>query len=59
MSVMTSQILRSVGFIKSQKARHLENETSFYLQIKKNHFLHMKGYFIAKNNFVAEVTFKF
>ena len=43
--MMTSQILRSVDFTKSQKPRYLENETSFY-------------HFIAKSNFVAEVTFK-
>ena len=33
--MMTSQILRSVDFIKSQKSRYLENETSLFLQIKK------------------------
>ena len=32
---MTSQILSSVDFKKSQKPRYLENETSFSLQIKK------------------------
>ena len=32
----------------------------FFVQIKKfiNYTLHIKGYFIAKNSFVAEVTFK-
>ena len=33
--MMTSQILRSVDFTKSQKPRYLENETSFSLEIKK------------------------
>ena len=33
--MMTSQILRSVDFTKSQKPTYLENETSFSLQIKK------------------------
>ena len=33
--MMTSQILRSVDFTKSQKRRYLENETSFSLQLKK------------------------
>ena len=56
--MMTSHILRSADFTKSQKPRYLENETLFFLQINKIHSLHMKGYFIAKNNFVAEVTFK-
>ena len=32
--MMTSQILKSVDFTKTQKSRYLENETLF-LQIKK------------------------
>ena len=55
--MMTSQISGSVDFAKSQKPRYLENKTSFSLQIKKKS-LHIKGYFTAKNSFVAEVTFK-
>ena len=35
MPMMTSQILRSADFTKSQKPRYLENETLFSLQIKK------------------------
>ena len=34
--MMTSQILQSVDFIKTQKSRYLENEASFLLKIKKN-----------------------
>ena len=39
--MMASQILKSAGFTKTQKSRYLENETLFYLQIKKfiNHTL--------------------
>ena len=33
--MMTSQILKSVDFTKAQKSRYLENETLFFLQIKK------------------------
>ena len=33
--MMTSQILKSAGFTKTQKPRYLENETLFFLQIKK------------------------
>ena len=33
--MMTSQILKSVDFTKTQKFRYLENETLFFLQIKK------------------------
>ena len=35
MSMMASQILKSVDFPKTQKSRYLENETLFFLQIKK------------------------
>ena len=58
MAMMMSQILKSVDFTKTQKSRYLENKTLFFLQIKKNHLLHVKGYFIAKNSFVVEVAFK-
>ena len=51
---MTLQILKSVDLKKNkQGSRYLENET-FFLQKKKK----IKGYFIAKNSFVEEVTFK-
>ena len=33
--MMTSQILRSVHFTKTQKSRYFENGTLFFLQIKK------------------------
>ena len=34
--MMTSQILKSAGFAKTQKSRYLENETLFFLQIEKS-----------------------
>ena len=34
-SIMMSQILKFVNFTKTQKSRYLQNETSFFLQIKK------------------------
>ena len=34
MSMMTSQILKSVDFTKIQKSRYLENETLLFVQIK-------------------------
>ena len=49
-----SQILKFVYFTKPQKSRYFENKT-FFFQIKI-HYLHIKGYFLAKNTFVAEVT---
>ena len=33
--MMTSQILKSVGFTKTQKSWYLQNETLFFIQIKK------------------------
>ena len=33
--MMTSQILKSADFTKIQKSQYLENETLFFLQIKK------------------------
>ena len=33
--MMTPQILKSTGLTKTQKSRYLENETLFFLQIKK------------------------
>ena len=34
MPMLTSQILRSVDFTKTQKSRYLESKTLFILQIK-------------------------
>ena len=33
--MMTSQILKSVDFPKTQKSRYLENETLFFIQRKE------------------------
>ena len=50
--MMTSQILKSVDFTKTQKSRHLENETLFFS--KKNSLItHQR----LLHYFVAEVTF--
>ena len=35
MPMMTSQILKSVDFTKTQTSRHLKNEILSFLQIKK------------------------
>ena len=53
---MTSQILKIVDFTKTQKSRYLDKETFFLPSNKKNSLI--KGYFMAKNSFVVEVTFK-
>ena len=53
MPMMTSQILKSVYFAKTQKSSYLENETLLFLQIKK--FI---NYTSTKNGFVVEVTFQ-
>ena len=40
MLMMTSQILKSAGFTRTQKPRYLENQTLFFLQIKKSLITH-------------------
>ena len=57
--MMMSQILKSVGFTKTQKSWYLENETLFFLHIKKFINYNIKRYFMTKNCFVAEVTFNY
>ena len=52
MLMMTSQILKSADYTKTQRSRYLENET-FLLQIKKKK-INIKGCFVAKNSLVAE-----
>ena len=52
---MTSQNLKSTGFTKTQKSQYLENETLFFLQIKK--FSNYTSSAILWHSFVAEVTF--
>ena len=42
MPMVTSQILRSVDFIISQKPIYPENETSFSLQIKNSLITHQR-----------------
>ena len=49
--MMTSQSLKYVDFTKTQKFRYIENETLFFLQIKKDQFM------AKKNSLVVEVTF--
>ena len=53
MPILTSQILKSVEFTKIQKSKYLQNETLVFTQIKK-----FFKYFMAKNSFEADVTFK-
>ena len=54
-SIATSQILKFVF----HKNKNLDiSRTKHYFFYKKNHYLNIKGYFMAKNTFVAKVTFK-
>ena len=55
--MMTSQILKFVDFTKTQKSRYLENETLFFLQIKKFINYTLRATLWVKNTYVAEVTF--
>ena len=59
MPKMTSQILKSAVFTKTEKSRYLENEILFFLQIKKPNNYTSRTTLLQKNSFVAEVTFKF
>ena len=56
--MITSQILKLVDFTKIQKSRYLENETLFFLQIKKFINYTTRTTLWQKNRFVVEVTFK-
>ena len=58
MPMMMSQISKSVDLRKTQKSRYLGNKILSFLQTKRNHKLHIKGYFTAKNSFVVEISFK-
>ena len=55
--MMTPMILKSVDFTKTQKSRYLENETLFFLQLKKIINYTSRATFMTKNSFVAEVNF--
>ena len=55
--MMTSQILKSVDFAKTQKSRYLENETSFFFLKKKFINYTSMATLWQKNSFVAGVTF--
>ena len=57
MPMMMSQILKFADFTKTQRSRYLENETLFFLQIKK--FINYSSRAtLWQKKFVAEVTFK-
>ena len=56
--MVTSQILKSVDFTKIQNSKYLENETKTFYSNQKNSLNTHKGYFMAKNSFAADVTFK-
>ena len=57
--MMTLQILEFVYFIKAQKSRYLENETLFFLQIKKFFNYTSRATLLEKNTFIAEMTREF
>ena len=48
MPMMTSQILKSVDFAKTQKSGYLQNETLFLLQIKKKSLITHKELLYGK-----------
>ena len=46
--MMTSQILKFVDFIKTQKSRYLKNETYFFFKKKKNSLITHQGLLYGK-----------
>ena len=58
MSMMTSQTSKFVDFTKTQKSRYIENETLFFLQIKKFINYTSRATLRQKNTLVAEAPFK-
>ena len=57
--MIPSHILKFVDFTKTQKSKYLENETLFFLQIKKFINYSSRVTLWQKNSFMAEVTFKY
>ena len=55
--MMTSQILKSVDFVKTQESKYLENKTFCFPQIKS--LIAHQELFYGKNTFAAVVTFKY
>ena len=58
MPLMTPQNLKFMDFTKTQKSWYLEKKKLVFFQIKKINWLQIKGYYMAKNSFVADITFK-
>ena len=52
MSMMRSQIFKSVEFTKSQKSRYLKNETLLFLQIQNSLIMH-QGLLYGKKQFCS------
>ena len=58
MPMMTSQILQSLDFTKTQKSRYLEKQTLLLLQIGKFINCTSRATLLQKNRFAEEITFK-
>ena len=56
--MMTSQIVKSADFTKTQKSRYLKNETLFFLQIKKFINYTLRDTVWQRIVFLVEITFK-
>ena len=57
MSMMTSQILKSVDFIKKKIYISKERKIMFFPN-EKNLSITYQGYFTAKKSFLAEIPYK-
>ena len=51
------QLINACGFHKNIKI-YISREQNIFSWDKKNHYLHIKGYSMAKNSFVEEVAFQ-
>ena len=58
MPMIMSQILKAVDFTKKTKIQISREQNIIFSSDKRIHQLHIKGYFMTKNSFVVEVTFK-
>ena len=53
MPMTTSQILKSMDLTKTEISRYLENETLFFLQIKKKSLIKHRGLLYGKEQFCS------
>ena len=53
MHIVTPEISKLADSPRTQKLKDLEKETVLFLQVEKNHSVHMKHYKMAANSFLV------